>query len=129
MSGLNKYRNELKGNLFGKERVLRANHEALLLMEQNAGKGLYQLAMTSGFMGYRETVAIIHAGLVGGGEMGITDNTKPIKFSEVGDLVVEYGFATANNAAQKFLLIAFKGPHKLDEDKKKEDPKEKALAE
>jgi hypothetical protein len=95
-------------------------------METNAGLGLYALCMKSSMLGYRETIAILHAGLVGADEKSPNNPNETITLNEVGALVLEHGFAEVNKVVVKFLLIIMKGPNG-QEQKKNDSPKKKRL--
>lgn len=93
-------------DLFGGSRTLRASHEALMAMEGQAGIGLMQLTMKSAYLSHREVTAIIYAGLLGAGET--------IKFEEVGNKVLDFGFNKCFKVAVLFLTLCFKGPEELE---------------
>lgn len=98
-------RNEVKIDLAGETRTMKASFPALMDIERDLRKSLITLinqAADTGDVSVTEAVTIIHHGLRGNKDTRLT-------FAEVGDAVMEVGLAEVLAPVVNFLGVALRG--------------------
>lgn len=95
---MNRQRGEIEISLGGKAYILRPTFEAIAELESKLGIGINGLCtkVLENKHGMREVAALIHCGIVGGGE-------KKLSLNQVGELVRRDGYQKFNGIAITFL--------------------------
>lgn len=122
----NKLLGELKVKIGEEEYTLKPTFSAIMRMELETGKKLSELIdlIRFGTFGLRETVAVVYGGI-----LGANGNREPkIKYSDLGDAVMQAGWLQFLVPCGRILGAAY-GGQPVDDSELKDESEEKKIVE